>query len=67
VDDTKDPTPFILMYIKGRTTRTIKVIEAILMPSHILHGRPIPAEFVVVEVTMIREGHGFKDLDNTNE
>jgi hypothetical protein len=38
-----------------------------MMPSHILHGRPVPAECAVVEVTMIREGREFKDLDYPNE
>jgi hypothetical protein len=51
------------MYVKDRTSSTIKVVEAIGMPSCILHGRPIPAECVVVEVTMIREGRAFEDLD----
>jgi hypothetical protein len=37
------------------------------MPSRILHGRPIPAVCVVVEVTMIREGHKFEDLDYPNK
>jgi hypothetical protein len=55
------------MYVKGRTSRTIKVAEAIMMPSRILHGWSIPVECVVVEVTMIREGHEFEDLDYPNE
>jgi hypothetical protein len=42
VDDVKDPIPCMLMYVKGKTSRTIKVIEATVMPSHILHGRPVP-------------------------
>jgi hypothetical protein len=42
VDDIKDPIPCTLMYVKGKTSRTIKVIEATVMPSHILHGRPVP-------------------------
>jgi hypothetical protein len=67
VDDMKDPTPCTLMYVKGRTSRTIKVAEAIMMPSRILHGWSIPVECVVVEVTMIREGHEFEDLDYPNE
>jgi hypothetical protein len=53
VDDMKDPTPCTLMYVKGRTSGTIELAEATMMPSHILHGQPIPAECVVVEVTMI--------------
>jgi hypothetical protein len=67
MDDIKDPTPCTLMYVKGRTSRTIKVVEATVMPSRILHGRPIPVECGMVEVTTIREGHEFKDLDYANE
>jgi hypothetical protein len=36
VDDIKDPTPCTLVYIKGKTSRTIKVSKAIVMPSHII-------------------------------
>jgi hypothetical protein len=67
MDDIKDAAPCTLMYIKGRTSITIEVIKAIMMPSHILHGWSILAECVVVELTTTREGHEFKDLDNTNE
>jgi hypothetical protein len=67
VDDIKDPTPCALMYVKGRTSRTIEVAEATMMPSCILHGWPIPAECVVVEVTTIRQGHEFEDLDYPDE
>jgi hypothetical protein len=67
VDDIKDPTPCTLMYVKGRTSRTIKVAKATVMPSRILYGGPVPAECVVVEVTMIREGREFEDLDYPNE
>jgi hypothetical protein len=67
VNDNKDPTPCTLIYVKGRTSRTIEVAEATVMTSHILHGRPVPVECVVVEVTTIREGHEFKDLDYPNE
>jgi hypothetical protein len=67
VDDIKDPTPYTLMYIKGRTSRTIKVAKAIVLPSHILHGQPVPIECAVVEVTTIREGHEFEDLDYLDE
>jgi hypothetical protein len=63
VDDIKDPTPYTLMYVKGRTSRTIEVVEATVMPSHIHHGWPIPTECAVVKVTTIREGHEFEDLD----
>jgi hypothetical protein len=38
VDDINDPTPCTLMYVKGRTSRTIEVAEATVMPNHILHG-----------------------------
>jgi hypothetical protein len=43
VDDIKDPTTCTLMYVKGRTSRTIKVAEATVKLSRILHGRPVPA------------------------
>jgi hypothetical protein len=32
-----------------------------------MHGRPIPSECAVVEVTTIREGHEFEDLDYLDE
>jgi hypothetical protein len=32
-----------------------------------MHGRPIPSECAVIEVTMIREGHEFEDLDYPDE
>jgi hypothetical protein len=67
VDDIKYPTPYTLMYVKGRISSTIEVVEAPVMPSRIHHGRPIPAECVVVEVTMIGEGHEFEDLDYLDE
>jgi hypothetical protein len=67
MDDIKDPTPCTLMYVKGRAPRTIKVVEATVMASRIHHGWPIPAKCAVVEVTMIREGHEFKDLDYPDE
>jgi hypothetical protein len=67
MDDIKDPTPCTLMYVKYRTSMTIEVAEAIVMPSRIHHGWPIPAECVVVKVTMIREGNEFKDLDYPDE
>jgi hypothetical protein len=51
------------MYVKGWTLRTIKVAEATVMPSHLHHGQPIPAECAMVEVTTIREGRGFEDHD----
>jgi hypothetical protein len=67
VDDTKDPAACTLMYVKGKTSRTIEVVKATVMPNHILHGRPILVECAVVEVTMIREGCEFKDLDYPDE
>jgi hypothetical protein len=57
----------MLMYIKVRTSKTIEVAKAIVMPSHILHECPVPAECAMVEVTTIREGHEFEDLDDPNE
>jgi hypothetical protein len=67
MDDIKDPTPCTLMYVRSRTSRTIEVAEAIVMPSHILRGWPVPTECAVVKVTMIREGREFEDLDYPNE
>jgi hypothetical protein len=67
MDDIKDPTPCTLMYVKGRTPKTIEVTEATVMPSRIHHGRPVPTECAVVKVTTIREGHEFKDLDYPDE
>jgi hypothetical protein len=67
VDDIKDPIPCTLMYVKGRTLRTIEVAEATLMLSHILHDRPIPTKCAVVKVTTIREGREFKDLEYPDE
>jgi hypothetical protein len=63
VVDINEPTPCTLLYVKGRTLRTIKVADAILMATHIMHGQPAPSKFAVVEVTTIREGHEFEDLD----
>jgi hypothetical protein len=59
VDDINEPTPCTLLYVKGRTFRTIEVVDAIVMATHIMHGWPIPSECAVVEVTTIREGHEF--------
>jgi hypothetical protein len=67
MDDIKDPTPCTLMHVRGETSRTIEVAEANVMPSRILHGRPILAKCAVVKVTTIREGHEFKDLYYPNE
>jgi hypothetical protein len=67
VNDIKDPTPCTLMYVKGRASRTIKIANAIVMPSRIHHGWPIPSECAVVDVTTIREGYEFEDLDYSDE
>jgi hypothetical protein len=67
MDDIEDPTPCTLMYVKGRTSRTIEVAKSTVMPSRILHGWPIPTECAVVEVTTIRDSHKFKDLDYPDE
>jgi hypothetical protein len=63
VDDINEPTHCRLLYVKGRTLRTTKVADAIVITTHIMHGQPIPPECAVVEVTMIRKGHEFEDLD----
>jgi hypothetical protein len=63
VDDINETTPCTLLYIKGGVLRSIKVIDAIVMATRILHGRPIPSECAVVKVTTIREGNEFEDLD----
>jgi hypothetical protein len=63
VDDINEPTPCTLLYVKGRTLRTIEVADAIVMATLIMHGRLILSECVVVKVTMIRESHEFEDLD----
>jgi hypothetical protein len=47
--------------------RTIKVADFIMMATRIMHGRPVPSKCVVVEVTTIREGHEFEDLDYPDE
>jgi hypothetical protein len=54
VDDIMDLTPCTLIYVKDRTSRTIKVAQATVMPRCILHGRPISVECAMVEVTTIR-------------
>jgi hypothetical protein len=63
VDDINEPTPCTLLYVKGGTLKTIEVVDAIVMATHIMHGWHVPSECVVVKVTMIREGHEFEDLD----
>jgi hypothetical protein len=67
VDDINEPTPCTLLYVKGRALRTVEVADAIVMATRIMHGRPVPLECAVVEVTMIREGHEFEDLDYPDE
>jgi hypothetical protein len=67
VDDINEPTPCSLLYVKGRTLRSIKVADTIVMAAHIMHGRPIPSECAVVKVTTIREGHEFEYLDYLDE
>jgi hypothetical protein len=66
MDDINEPTPCTLLYVKDRTLRTIEVADAIVMATHIVRGRSILSECVVVEVTMIREGQEFEDLDYPN-
>jgi hypothetical protein len=66
MDDIKDPTPCTRKYVKRRTSRTIEVTEAIVMPSRILHSLPILVDCAVVKVTMIT-GHEFEDLDYPDE
>jgi hypothetical protein len=66
MDDINEPTPCTLLYVKDRTLRTIEVADAIVMATHIVSGRSILSECVVVEVTMIREGQEFEDLDYPN-
>jgi hypothetical protein len=54
MDDIKELTPSILLCVKASMLRTIKVVDAIVMASHILHGRSGLSECAVVEVTTIR-------------
>jgi hypothetical protein len=63
VDDINKPTTCTLLYVKGRTLRIIEVVDAIVMTTRIMHGRPISSECAVVEVTMIKEGLEFYDPD----
>jgi hypothetical protein len=67
MNDINEPTPCSLLYVKGRTLRTIEVPDTIVMTTRIMHDRPIPSECAVVEVTTIREGHEFEDLDYLDE
>jgi hypothetical protein len=66
-DDINEPTPCILLYVKGRTLRTIKVAHATVMVTRIMHGQPIPSECTVVEVITIKEGREFEYLDYLDE
>jgi hypothetical protein len=67
VDDIKVATPCTLLYVKGRTLKTIKVANTIVMSDCIMHDWLIPSEYAVVEVTTIKEGHEFEDFDYPNE
>jgi hypothetical protein len=67
VDDIKEIAPCTLLYVKGRTLRTIEVDDAIVLPGHIFYSRSVPLECVAVKVTTIREGCEFNDLDYPNE
>jgi hypothetical protein len=67
VDDIKEATPCTLLYVKGKTLRTIEVADAVVLPGRIFHSRPVPLECVVVKVTIIREGCEFEDLDYPNK
>jgi hypothetical protein len=49
------------------TLRTIKVVDAIVMATRIMHDRHVPSECAVVEVTTIREGREFEDIDYRDE
>jgi hypothetical protein len=67
VDDINEPTPCTLLYIKGRTLRTIEVVDTTVMATRIMHGWHVLSECTVVEVTMIREGREFEDLNYLDE
>jgi hypothetical protein len=67
VDDIKEIAPCTLLYVKGRTLRTIEVDDTIVLPGHIFYSRSVPLECVAVKVTTIREGCEFNDLDYPNE
>jgi hypothetical protein len=67
VDDINEPTSCTLLYVKGRTLRTIEVVDTIVMATHIMYGWPILSECAVVEVTMIKEGREFENLDYPDE
>jgi hypothetical protein len=67
IGDINEPTPCALLYVQGKTIRTIKVADAIVMATRIMHGQPVPSKCAVVKVTMIREGHEFEHLDYLDE
>jgi hypothetical protein len=67
VNDINELNPCTLLYVKGSMLKTIEVVDAILMATHIMHGRPVPSECAVVEVTTIRESCEFEDLDYLDE
>jgi hypothetical protein len=62
-EDINEPTLCTLLYVKGRTLRTIKVVDAIVMTTRIMHGWTVPSECAVGEVVMIKEGPEFEELD----
>jgi hypothetical protein len=59
--------PCTLLYVKARTLWTIEVADAIVTSSCIMHGLSIPSECAMVEVTTIREGCEFENLDYPDE
>jgi hypothetical protein len=67
VDDIKEAIACTLIYVKGRTLRTIEVADTIVLYGHIFHSRSVPSECVVIKVTTIRKGHEFEDLNYPNE
>jgi hypothetical protein len=64
VDDINEPTLCTLLYVKGST---IEIANIIGMATHIMHGRPVTSECAVVEMTTIREGREFENLDYPDE
>jgi hypothetical protein len=62
-----NPPLATLLFVKVKTLRIIEVADAIVMATHIMHGWSIPIECAVVELTTIREGRQFKDLDYPNK
>jgi hypothetical protein len=43
VDDIEEATPCTVLYVNGSTSRTIEVVDTIVMSGHIMHGRFIPS------------------------